>query len=145
MDVFDYLTLEHGRLSTEAQELLSNPQALPRDQLVARSGRLFQKLKEHLEKQDEVLLKKVENIEELQGLVAKCREEGRRLVEVLNSVVLLHVDEPWYGEKMQKLVQEVNAHLELTENELFTSIKKHASPQELDSLNDALHKSVFGS
>ncbi len=126
MDIFKMLKEDHQKV----KRLFKQFEASDAKQSVA--GEIFRELEIHTQVEEEIFYPAIEKAaedEELEELVSEAYEEHRLVKEIIEELKELSAEDEGFKAKFYVLRENVEAHIEEEEDELFPLAKKALKPE----------------
>ncbi|MDZ4832820.1 MAG: hypothetical protein SGJ27_03370 [Candidatus Melainabacteria bacterium] len=145
--VFEFLSEDHGLLASQLRVLVEKYSQWSRDKVFDETVDLFDGIVRHLERQQTLCLDWMEQHEQesesIKRVVAKSTAERNEIKEQISDLLMQHVDGPNFLTSLGQLLERLQAHIEFSESELFSELKRQLPPEELDQVNLRLNQSVL--
>lgn len=143
MNLFDYFEEEHKVIEESLIELEENYLTWAHERVFVRASKLFDAINRHFEKQESLLLQQITEVPELDDVINACIKDREEMMELMNDLIMDHVDSPDWRVNLGKLLKAVRKHIEFSDRELYKTIKEVLPEKKLKSLNMLMRVKLF--
>ncbi|SRR5579883_651894 len=144
MDAFEYLESDGRRIADHLQSLAENYSNWSRDRVFQESKNAIEAVEKFIHKKEDVVTlsfhKRSQDIDDMQ---AKFEDKRASIDELIEDMVMIHVDEPGYEQSLERLRTKFVDLLRFCNEEFYPAIKEAVSKEELESMNRQLDSLIF--
>lgn len=140
--IFEFLEQDHSLAVHKLEHLLKHHSNGYHEDLFDEVIDALSGIRRHFEQQRKCCLELVSNAEFQKYLFRKCMEDQSQIIEVVDTLLLRNADDLQFSSELEKLIDLLNEHVRFAETELFESLRRGLTPQELDHMNQAVNIST---
>ncbi|MDZ4838183.1 MAG: hypothetical protein SGJ27_30740 [Candidatus Melainabacteria bacterium] len=143
MNIYTYLKTDEKHLSESIWTLAKNYSEWTQDHVFAEIKNVIDSIHAHIDKKNNLLLSNVRDKTEMGEAMDKWQYQTNEINEVINSLVMIHVDEPGFEELVIKLAKMVDNLISFSDQELIPAVQKSATEEEVKRMNTHLDSLVL--
>lgn len=134
MDVFEYLQDERQFIEEQLFELVTQSPSWSRDRIFEKTTGVLSEIKNHVEKQQMLLIDFLGTSDTAEPLVFEWQKRREKVIEVLETLEMLHVDEPDYRRHLTHLLKTFKEQMHFSKF-FCDEARKYITEDELDRMN----------
>lgn len=143
MNIFDYLKTDEKHLSQSLWTLAKNYPEWTQDHVFQSMKNAIDSIHAHINKKNDLLLNNVHDKGEMGEVMDKWLYQTNAINEHINSLVMVHVDEPGFEELLIRLAKMVDNLISFSDDELIPAVKAAATRAEIKQMNSHLDSLVL--
>ena len=143
MNIFDYLKTDEKHLSQSLWTLAKNYPEWTQDHVFQSIKNAIDSIHAHINKKNDLLLNNMHDKSEMGEVMDKWQYQTSEINELINTLVMIHVDEPGFEELLIKLAKMVDNLIKFSDEELFPAVKAGATKEEIKKMNAHLDSLVL--
>lgn len=143
MDIFTYFQADHANMEKKLNELTENYSQLSAAQVHDKALRIFDAISAHFEKQEELMLSSIKDIESLQPVVKDCLADRKNIMDEIEDAVNIHIDDPDFNKQMKRILKLIENHVKFSDHDLYDKIKDQVPEEVLEKINDRLAQNIL--
>ncbi|MBL0185848.1 MAG: hypothetical protein IPP97_08975 [Candidatus Obscuribacter sp.] len=143
MNVFNYLTEDTAHISQMLNETVANFLDWPRDRVFEQTKKALSSLDAHFDK-EKLLVNNLEGTEaDLSDLVKTFQAKIKEIKEDMNSLIMIHVDEPGFSQVLQRIAAKVKDFSDFNANSFYPSLKDKLTMDEFHKIESQFETAVL--
>lgn len=143
MNIFNYLKTDEDHLKELMWDVTNNYPEWTQDRVFESVKNVIDSVHAHIKKKNELLLSNVRGHETISDVLAKWDEQTTNIDETINSLIMIHVDEPGFESLLIKLSKMVDNLISFSRDELYPAVRSVASEDELKRMDKHLDSLVL--
>jgi len=142
MDVFKYLKDDGEAIAHRLNETVAEFAQWPQDRLFEESKKAFASLEAHFEK-ERMIVNNINDSEVVVPLSEKAEAQIKDMKEAIDSIVMIHIDEPGYLNALKNLAVKMNEHLRFCLDEYYPALADGLSAKDKENVNSQFENMVL--
>lgn len=143
MNVFNYLNEDISHIGQMLNETVANFLDWPRERIFEQTKKALASLDQHFDK-EKLLINNLEGTEyDISNLVADFKEQMAAIKEDMNSLIMIHVDEPGFNQVLQKVAAKFDHFKDFNANTFFPTLKDNLTPDEFRKIDKQFEAQVL--
>lgn len=142
MDVFKYLQDDGESIAHRLNETVAEFGQWPQERLFEETKKAFSSLEGHFDK-ERMIVKNIDNSDVAVPLSLKAEEQIQGMKESIDSIVMIHIDEPGFRNALQALAVKFNEHMSFCLDEYYTALRFGLSSADKAHVNAQLEQMVL--
>ncbi len=142
MDVFKYLKDDGEAIAHRLNETVAEFAQWPQDRLFEESKKAFTSLEAHFEK-EEMIVNNINDSEVIVPLSEKAGAQIKDMKEAIDSIIMIHIDEPGYLNALKNLAVKMNEHLRFCLEEYYPALASGLSAKDKENVNSQFENMVL--
>lgn len=143
MNVFEYLKNDEEHILSSLEQLTEHYPDWSMDRVFEGIKQAIDSLQKHIHKKESMVLANVHAREKIEDLIAKFEDKKTAIDEIVENLVMIHVDEPGFEQQMTRLTKYFKEFSRFSQEELYPAILKVATKDELRRMNEQLETMVL--
>lgn len=143
MNIFNYLKTDENHLKELMWDVTNNYPEWTQDRVFESVKNVIDSIHTHVKKKNELLLSNVRAHETISDVLAKWDEQTSNIDETINSLIMIHVDEPGFESLLIKLSKMVDNLISFSRDELYPAVRSVATEAELERMDKHLDSLVL--
>lgn len=143
MNIFTYLKTDEDHLKETMWDVTNNYPEWTQDRVFESVKNIIDSIHAHIKKNNELLLSNVRDREGLTDVLSKWDEQTENINETINSLIMIHVDEPGFEQLLIRLSKMVDNLIALCRDELYPAVRNVATEEEIKRMNKHLDSLVL--
>lgn len=143
MDIFTYFQADHANMEKKLNELTENYSQLSAAQVHDKALRIFDAISAHFEKQEELMLSSIKDIESLQPVIKEGLADRKNIMDEIEDAVNIHIDDPDFNKQMKRILKLIENHVKFSDHDLYDKIKDQVPEEVLEKINDRLAQTIL--
>lgn len=143
MNIFTYLETDEDHLKETMWDVTNNYPEWTQDRVFESVKNIIDSIHLHIKKNNELLLSNVRDREGLTDVLSKWNEQTENINETINSLIMIHVDEPGFEQLLIRLSKMVDNLIALCRDELYPAVRSVATDAEIKRMNKHLDSLVL--
>jgi hypothetical protein len=143
MNIFNYLKTDEDHLKAQMWDVTNNYPEWTQDRVFESVKNVIDSIHAHVKKNNELLLSNIRDRASISDVLAKWEEQTAAIDESINSLIMIHVDEPGFEQLLIKLSKMVENLISFCRDELYPAIKSVATDAEIERANKHLDSLVL--
>jgi len=136
MNIFEYFRDDDKRVRAMAAEIVEHYADWPQDRVFESVKRLIEGVDKHMSRVETLLLTRFnENDPDMASVMARFNTKKAEIKEVIDSLVMVHVDEPGFEDTLMRLSKLIENLARFDKEELYPKVQECASEKDLSSMN----------
>ncbi len=137
---FEIMKLHEEKFLKELSDLVENYDKLTADQGLEKATSVFDSITKHFEHQDKLLEMEEEKLAMMKTEIASYEKIRTNILSSIHQLVLMHVDEPDFLERLGILLNQVKRLTLLDESRLYIKMKQFMTDHELKEAREEVIK-----
>ncbi|CAN5562507.1 hypothetical protein BH11CYA1_BH11CYA1_49190 [soil metagenome] len=142
MNVFKYLNDDGDSIAHRLNETVANFGVWPQERLLEESKRAFASLEGHFEK-EQMIVKNIDHSEVVIPMSERAEAEIKGMDEAIDSIVMIHIDEPGFRNALESLAVRFNDHRAFCVNEYYPKLQSVLSEADNEHVNAQFEQMVL--
>ncbi|MFA7336919.1 MAG: hypothetical protein WC028_09065 [Candidatus Obscuribacterales bacterium] len=142
MDVFKYLQEDGESIAHRLNVTVAEFGQWPQDRLFEETKKAFSSLEGHFDK-ERMIVKNIDNSDVAVPLTLKAEEQIQAMKESIDSIVMIHIDEPGFRNALQALATKFNDHMSFCLDEYYTALRFSLSSADKAHVNAQFEQMVL--
>lgn len=138
--LFEVMEIHEERYLNELSDLVENYNKLTTQEGLAKSKRVFDSIRKHFEHQDKLVEMEKEKLSGVKNLVQEYERVKASIMGSIDQLILMHVDEPDFLERLGILLNQVKRLSVLEEARLYRKLKRFMSQTEIQNAKEEILK-----
>lgn len=126
MNVFELLSDDSAHTSARLREAASCYSEWTFDRVFESTKKSLESIKQHLDK-EQLLLNNLKKTAGLEEVVSKFSEQKKDILSEMESLVMLHVDEPGFEQELEEIAAKFDAHRDYCRDTFYPAMEKSLS------------------
>ncbi|MBX3153179.1 hypothetical protein KF728_23660 [Candidatus Obscuribacterales bacterium] len=143
MNIFTYLNTDENHLKELMWDVTNNYPEWTQDRVFESVKNVIDSVHAHIKKKNELVLSNVRDHESISDVLSKWDEQTSNIDETINSLIMIHVDEPGFEQLLIKLSKMVDNLISFSKDELYPAVRSVATEEELNRMNKHLDSLVL--
>lgn len=142
MDVFKYLNDDGDAIAHRLNDTVANFGEWPQERLFEETKKAFGSLEGHFDK-EKMIVKNIDNSPTVVPLSEKAEADITVMKEAIDSIVMIHIDEPGFRNALISLADKFNEHRAFCRDEYYTALKDVLSATDKEHVNAQFEQMVL--
>ncbi len=143
MNIFDYLKTDEKHLLESLETLTKNYPEWTQDHVFQSIKNSIDSIHGHIQKKNDLLLNNVHDKSGMGELIDKWQYQTNEINEAINSLIMIHVDEPGFEDLLIKITKMVENLIRFSDEEMFPAVREAATTEEIKQMNTHLDTLVL--
>lgn len=139
MNIFNYLNEDAEHVSHMLHETVDHFLTWDMDRVFEQSKKALASLDEHLKKEKIVSNNLIDN-SELADSVSKSIEKTKAIKSDMNSLIMIHVDEPGYAKVLQSMMEKLDEYRAYNQETFYPAIERTLSEEQFASIKTQMEQ-----
>lgn len=139
MNIFNYLNEDAEHVSNMLHETVDHFLTWDMDRVFEQSKKALASLDEHLKKEKIVSNNLIDN-SELADSVSKSVEQTKAIKSDMNSLIMIHVDEPGYAKVLQSMMEKLDEYRAYNQETFYPAIERTLSEDQFASIKTQMEQ-----
>ncbi len=142
MDIFKYLKDDGEAIAHRLNETVAEFAQWPQDRLFEESKKAFASLEAHFEK-EKMIVNNINDSDLIVPLSEKAGAQIKDMKEAIDSIIMIHIDEPGYLNALKNLAVKMNEHLRFCLEEYYPALAAGLSANDKENVNSQFENMVL--
>lgn len=134
--LFEVMEIHEQRYLNELSDLVENYDKLTTQEGLAKSKKVFDSIRKHFEHQDMLVNRERAKLSGVKNLVDEYERIKVSIMGSMDQLILMHVDEPDFLERLGILLNQVKRLSVLEEARLYRKLKRFMSQAEMQKAKE---------
>ena len=142
MDIFKYLQDDGESIAHRLNQTVAEFGEWPQERLFEETKKAFSSLEGHFDK-ERMIVKNIENSDVAVPLSVKAEAQIQAIKEAIDSIVMIHIDEPGFLNALQALANKFNEHMSFCIDEYYSALRLSLSSADKAHVNAQFEQMVL--
>jgi len=143
MNIFNYLKSDEKHLKEQLWDVTNNYPEWTQERVFEAVKNAIDSIHAHINKKNDMVLNVVKGRGRMTEVMAKWEEQTGNINELINSLIMIHVDEPGFESLLIKLSQMIDNLIRFSREELYPAVQEVASEEEVKQMGKLMEQKVY--
>ncbi len=143
MNIFRYLKSDENHLQESLWDVTVNFTEWTQDHVFESVKQNIASINAHIEKKNSLLVSAFRGNDGMNDIEAKWDDYTNQIHEMINTLVMIHVDEPGFEQLLIRLAQKVDNMIRFCRDEMYPAVREGVSEDDLAGINKRLDQMVL--
>lgn len=143
MNIFRYLKSDENHLQESLWDVTVNFTEWTQDHAFESVKQSIASINAHIEKKNSLLVSTFRGDDRMGDIVEKWDDYTKQLHELIDNLVMIHVDEPGFEQLLIRLSQNVDNMIRFCRGEMYPAVRELVSEDDLANINRRLDQMVL--
>ena len=134
MDIFKYLQEDGESIAHRLNQTVAEFGVWPQERLFEETKKAFSSLEGHFDK-ERMIVKNIDNSDVVVPLTVEAEAQIQAIKEAIDSIVMIHIDEPGFLNALQSLANKFNDHMSFCLDKYYAVLRAGLSAADKAHVN----------
>lgn len=142
MDAFDVLSRDSAIIAERLKETAANYSEWHFDRVFESTKKSLESIKQHFNK-EKLLVNNLKDQDKAKELVDKFTNQEKSINSEIESIVMLHVDEPGFEQELETISAKFEDHRNFCDKEFYPRLEGMLTPEDMKKIDQQLEQIIL--